>query len=102
MYGRTLKDDTSYLDKTIRLTAIRCYIFRRKHVDIVVTPKLIGNEWELCPLFQEIPYTPVTDIQLFGFQFTTGGRNPVTRLTFLPPCLVLILINIIQVWWQQI
>ena len=32
VYGRSLKDDTSYPDKMIHLTAIRCYIFRRKLV----------------------------------------------------------------------
>ena len=31
-YERSLKDDTSYLDKMYHLTAIRCYIFRRKPV----------------------------------------------------------------------
>ena len=29
LYGHSLKDDTSYLDKMYHLTAIRCYIFRR-------------------------------------------------------------------------
>ena len=32
VYGRSLKDATSYPDKMLHLTAIRCYIFRRKPV----------------------------------------------------------------------
>ena len=34
VYGHSLKDATSYPDKMIHLTAIRCYIFRRKLVQV--------------------------------------------------------------------
>ena len=35
VYERSLKDDTSYPDKMYHLTAIRCYIFRRKLVYVI-------------------------------------------------------------------
>ena len=34
VYGHSLKDATSYPDKMLHLTAIRCYIFRRKLVQV--------------------------------------------------------------------